>query len=70
MPTESVINVLVDHINRNYERNEGVHDWQKLPEIPTAGEILGPTERSQNKWFSDNDCKDDLKDNPSPASPD
>jgi helicase required for RNAi-mediated heterochromatin assembly 1 len=62
MPTESVINVLVDHINRNYERNDGVHDWQKLPEIPTAGEILGPTERSQNKWLSDDDCKDDLKD--------
>src|SRR5277367_3580477 len=62
MSTSTVINVLLDHINRNYERNDGVHDWQKLPEIPTAREILGPTERSRNKWFSDDDCKDDSKD--------
>jgi helicase required for RNAi-mediated heterochromatin assembly 1 len=58
----SIINVLVDHINRDYELSDGVRDWQKLPEIPTGGEILRPSKRSQNKWFTDNECKDDLND--------
>jgi helicase required for RNAi-mediated heterochromatin assembly 1 len=68
-PTVPIINVLVDHINRDYERNDGVHDWQKLPEIPTAGEILEPMERSQNNWFTVDNCKNDLKDKIQAALP-
>jgi len=68
-PTVSVINVLVDHINRDYERSDGICDWQKLPEIPTAGEILRPTERSPNKWFTDDKYKDGLNDMDNAALP-
>jgi len=59
-PTE-LIDVLRDHINRNYERQDGVQDWQKLPEIPTATEILGPAKQPRTKFFVD-DSDDVFKD--------
>jgi helicase required for RNAi-mediated heterochromatin assembly 1 len=61
-PTEPIIKVLVDHINRDYERNDDVHNWQKLPEIPTALEILGPLKRPRDDYFSEGDSVRDSKD--------
>ncbi len=60
-PTEH-IDILRDHIDRNYERNDGVEEWQKLPEIPTAAEILGPVGQSRAKLHGDDKCEDVLKD--------
>jgi len=57
------IDVLREHINRNYECQDGVQNWQKLPEIPSGAEILGPFEQSQVKFFidnSDHELKDGL----------
>jgi helicase required for RNAi-mediated heterochromatin assembly 1 len=66
IPTVSII---VDHVKRDYGHEDGIEGWRQLPEIPAAGEILGPVNGFQDDSYGDDDDFDDSNNNRGPSLP-
>jgi helicase required for RNAi-mediated heterochromatin assembly 1 len=58
-----IVEVLKEHIYREYEASEDLESWRKLPEIPAAGEIVGGLGRNDKSDYSDDDCLEDIEKN-------
>lgn len=65
----SLINVIADHVKKDYGHEDGIEGWRRLPEIPGAEEILAPGNRFQDNSNSGDEDFEDLNHNRGPNLP-
>ena len=58
-----IVQVLKEHIYREYEASEDIESWRKLPEIPAAEELVVGITRNSKSDLSDDDNLDDIENN-------
>jgi helicase required for RNAi-mediated heterochromatin assembly 1 len=58
---DHVVQVLKEHVYREYEALENVTNWKTMPEIPTAEEIIGKCSRSSKSNSSEDDESEELE---------
>ena len=58
-----IVQVLKEHIYKDYEALDGIASWRKLPEIPTAEEIVHGFGKNEKTDDSDNEELENRKNN-------